>query len=154
MAAIRSSHTAPERIVRSVVHGLGYRFRLHSRTLPGRPDLVLTRLRSVIFVHGCFWHGHHCPDGRRPSSRQGYWIPKLDANKCRDRRHSRTLRQLGWRVLVVWECETVLPKRAALEAKILRFLVAAQRSGHAKLLPGKDLPRAGKKLIRQRNLRQ
>ena len=102
MAHIRAKDTKPELIVRSMVRRMGYRFRLHRRDLPGAPDLVFPRLKAVIFVHGCFWHG--CPlHGTTPSTRRSYWAPKLAANKARDRRIERSLRRRGWRVMRIWE---------------------------------------------------
>jgi DNA mismatch endonuclease (patch repair protein) len=109
MSRIRSKNMKPEMVVRSVVHRLGYRYRLHGRDLPGKPDLVFRPRRKVIFVHGCFWHGHDnpaCLDGRQPKSNQGYWVPKLQRNKERDRAHIATLKKSGWAVLTIWECET------------------------------------------------
>lgn len=107
MRRIRSTDTEPEMAVRSLVHRLGYRFRLHRGDLPGHPDLVFPSLRKVIFVHGCFWHQHRrCADGRLPRSRESYWIPKLESNRERDKKHKTKLRGLGWRILVVWDCET------------------------------------------------
>ncbi|WP_423379858.1 very short patch repair endonuclease [Burkholderia sp. LMG 32019] len=106
MAAIRSENTKPEIAVRSALHRLGYRFRLHVNSLPGRPDILLPRHSIAIQVRGCFWHGHSCADGRLPNSRPEYWLPKLAGNKARDRRNDRKLRALGWSVIVVWECQT------------------------------------------------
>ncbi|NLX60449.1 MAG: DNA mismatch endonuclease Vsr [Phycisphaerae bacterium] len=107
MAAIRSRNTRPELLVRSVVHRLGYRFRLHHRDLPGTPDLVLPRYRAAIFVHGCFWHAHSCRSGSRcPRTNTAYWTAKRHRNRARDRRACLALRKDGWRVLTVWECET------------------------------------------------
>lgn len=105
MASVRSFGTAPELAVRSILHRLGLRFRLQQRSLPGTPDIVLKRYATVVFVHGCFWHGHNCPRGRVPSTRQEFWLPKLKRNRERDRENARQLRLLGWRVLNVWECE-------------------------------------------------
>jgi DNA mismatch endonuclease, patch repair protein len=107
MSRIRSTDTAPERIVRSVLHSLGYRFRLHKRSLPGRPDIVLAKHKTVIFVHGCFWHRHQgCRFCYTPKSRTDFWSEKFDANKVRDRKRTQDLKDLGWRVLTIWECET------------------------------------------------
>ena len=106
MRAVRGSDTAPEVMVRSLVHRMGYRFRLHRKDLPGKPDLVFPRLHSVVFVHGCFWHGHACARGCRvPLHNREYWLAKIARNKRRDLSVRRALRQLGWRSLVVWECE-------------------------------------------------
>src|SRR6266851_5602402 len=99
---------------------LGVRYAMNSRSLPGTPDLVFLRLRKVIFVHGCFWHGHTCPMGRQPSSRRDYWIPKLDENRRRDRRKQRLLKKTGWKSLVVWQCQ--LNSREALVRRLSRFL--------------------------------
>lgn len=106
MSLIRSKNTKPERIVRSVLHRRGYRFRLHRRDLPGQPDIVLPRYRTAIFVHGCFWHSHrNCRDGRVPQSNERYWRPKLELNARRDEQTLATLEKGGWNTLVVWECE-------------------------------------------------
>jgi len=106
MSRIRGRDTGPERAVRSMLHRMGYRFRLHSRSLPGKPDLVLPRYGTVIFVHGCFWHRHRgCPFAYTPKSRTEFWKNKFRDNAARDRRVARELRTLGWQVLVVWECE-------------------------------------------------
>lgn len=107
MRAVKRTHTAPEIIVRQALHALGLRFRLHRRDLPGSPDIVLPRFRTVIFVHGCFWHRHpDCRYATTPKSRQDYWLPKFTANVERDARKEAQLRELGWRVFLVWECET------------------------------------------------
>lgn len=121
MALVKSKDTRPELLVRRLVHGLGYRYRLHVRHLPGCPDLVFSSRRKVIFVSGCFWHRHACPNGRRlPKSRVGFWGTKLEANKTRDMKKRRQLGKLGWKVLVVWECQTSRVKE--LTEKIVRFL--------------------------------
>lgn len=107
MSRIRSRNTRPELIVRSLVHQLGFRFRLHRRDLPGTPDLVLPAHHKVIFVHGCFWHLHRCRYGRVvPATNRDFWQQKRQGNVERDRRNRRALRALGWDVLVVWECWT------------------------------------------------
>jgi DNA mismatch endonuclease, patch repair protein len=121
MRRIRSHDTAPEMTVRRMVHAMGYRYRLHVKTLPGKPDLVFPRLRKIIEVYGCFWHGHTvCREGRVPGSRQEYWAPKLRANRQRDLKNRRQLRDLGWSVLVVWECQTENSSR--LQSRLARFL--------------------------------
>jgi DNA mismatch endonuclease, patch repair protein len=123
MAAIRSKDTAPELLVRRIVHGLGYRFVLHKAGLPGKPDLVLPRHKAVIFVHGCFWHQHArrlCLDGRTPKSNLPYWLPKLSRNVKRDARHRAALGRLGWRSLVIWDCQSKDPDVVA--TRIERFL--------------------------------
>lgn len=107
MRRIRAKGSAPERAVRRCAHSLGFRFRLHRRDLPGTPDLVFPRFRSVIFVHGCFWHQHKgCRLARMPKSRPEYWSPKLARNRERDIETAERLTSLGWHVAVVWECET------------------------------------------------
>lgn len=109
MRAIRSAGTKPEMAVRRLAHGMGYRYRLHGKKLPGKPDLVFTSRRKVIFVHGCFWHQHPkagCSDARPPRSNPDYWLPKLARNKERDRNAQAELKKLGWSVCVIWECQT------------------------------------------------
>ncbi|EMA2620569.1 TPA: DNA mismatch endonuclease Vsr [Pseudomonas aeruginosa] len=119
MKRVGRENTKPELKVRAKLHVLGLRFRLHRRDLPGTPDIVLTKHRTVIFVHGCFWHRHlGCRYATTPKTRQEYWIPKFEANITRDVRKEAQLRELGWRVLVIWECETRdLP---VLEARLRR----------------------------------
>lgn len=122
MRQIRSVDTKPELVVRSLLHQMGLRFRLHAKDLPGRPDIVLRRHGKVVFVHGCFWHQHQlCREGRIPGSRQDYWIPKLTRNVERDAKHRKELRRLGWQSLVIWECE--LEDCARLKAKLNRFFI-------------------------------
>ena len=106
MASVGRVDTAPEMAVRRLLHGMGYRYGLHSRDLPGRPDIVFRSRRKVVFVHGCFWHGHECKKGRLPKTRDEYWRPKIGSNKARDEKNLRDLVELGWSVYVVWECET------------------------------------------------
>lgn len=123
MSKVKSKHTKPELLVRRLVHKNGYRFRLHPAGLPGKPDLVFKRIRKIVFVHGCFWHRHSkagCPFARMPKSKTDFWMPKLEANRLRDRRNVRALRSVGWKVLVVWECE--LRHIEQLENKLRRFL--------------------------------
>ena len=105
MARVARQDTKPELQVRRMLHRLGLRFRLHRANLPGTPDIVLPKHETVLFVNGCFWHSHSCPRGQPPASRQGFWIPKLTATVARDQRQHAELRRLGWRVVVVWECE-------------------------------------------------
>jgi DNA mismatch endonuclease (patch repair protein) len=123
MQAVKTRDTGPERTVRRIVHGLGYRYRLNVKALPGRPDLVLAPRKQAIFVHGCFWHGHGCAKGKAPTSRLWYWAPKLTANMERDAAQVRALEGLGWSVLTVWQCET--RDLEALTAKLRRFLANA-----------------------------
>ena len=106
MRRVRSADTVPERKVRSLLHRLGFRFRLHREDLPGKPDIVLPKYSTVVFVHGCFWHRHpRCPQATTPATRQEYWLPKFKRTMERDRRNERELRRRGWNVIVVWECE-------------------------------------------------
>ena len=104
MRRIKSEDTGPEMKVRRSLHKMGYRYRLHDRSLPGNPDIVMRKHRAVIQVRGCFWHGHSCRDGHFPKSSRAYWVPKLERTKKRDARNDRRLRRLGWKVIVVWEC--------------------------------------------------
>ncbi len=120
MARIRSSDTAPEKALRQLIHRLGCRFRLHRTDLPGKPDIVLPKHRLAVFMHGCFWHGHDCKDGRRPASNTDYWNSKLDRNAIRDKKNLRELRRLGWRCAVIWECQ--LEKPTQLEWRLRRLL--------------------------------
>jgi DNA mismatch endonuclease (patch repair protein) len=123
MALVRARDTGPEMRVRRLVHGLGHRYRLHRRDLPGSPDLVFGPRRKVIFVHGCFWHrppDPACKLARLPKSRQDFWRPKLEGNRARDERHNRALRMLGWEVLEIWECQT--RDTATLAARVESFL--------------------------------
>jgi DNA mismatch endonuclease (patch repair protein) len=124
MRAVKSRNTAPELHVRRLVHGLGYRFRLHRKDLPGSPDLVFPGPKKVIFVHGCFWHGHSCARGARiPQTNTAYWTEKVARNRLRDKKVTRLLKGTGWRHLIVWECEIKQPER--LRRKIEKFLRAA-----------------------------
>ena len=117
MRAVKRAHTGPEIVVRQVLHALGLRFRLHCRDLPGSPDIVLPRFRTAVFVHGCFWHRHPgCRYASTPKSRQEYWLSKFEANVQRDAKKEAQLCELGWRVLVIWECET--KSLEALEARL------------------------------------
>jgi DNA mismatch endonuclease, patch repair protein len=107
MASIRSTDTQPEKLVRSLLHHLGFRFRLHRKDLPGTPDLILMRYKTAIFIHGCFWHRHLiCKDSTIPKTNTEFWTKKFNDNLLRDKRSTSALKDLGWRVLVVWECET------------------------------------------------
>lgn len=121
MGRIRGKDTVPELKVRSLIHKLGYRFRLHSKTLPGRPDLVFPGRRKVIFVHGCFWHAHSgCPKGKPPKSNLDFWLNKLEANKQRDAKAVENLESEGWQVLTVWQCQ--LKSIEPLITEIVTFL--------------------------------
>ncbi len=123
MRRVRSKNTKPEMAVRRLLHALGYRYRLHVADIPGRPDIVFRKRRKVIFVHGCFWHRHDdpaCKLARLPKSRLDFWLPKLNANRERDRQTRNRLLKEGWKILVVWECE--LRDKEQLRNKLVRFL--------------------------------
>jgi DNA mismatch endonuclease (patch repair protein) len=120
MSRIRGKDTKPEKIVRSILHRLGYRFRLHKANLPGRPDVVLAKHQTIVFVHGCFWHRHKgCKDATMPKTRREWWQAKLEGNAARDRRNQSALRRAGWRALTVWECETEKPEKLTLRLERL-----------------------------------
>lgn len=121
MRQVRSTNTAPEMFVRSLAHRLGYRYRLHRRDLPGTPDLVFPSRRKVVFVHGCFWHGHTCTRGKRlPKANADYWRTKIARNQARDEDSRGRLLDLGWESLVLWECQ--LQANGALERSLISFL--------------------------------
>lgn len=116
MRAIKAKDTKPEIVLRSALHRRGFRFRIHDPSLPGKPDIVLPKYRTLIQVRGCFWHGHTCADGHLPKSRIDYWLPKIRNNQLRDQRTDLQNRRLGWSVLVVWECN-LSGKRASREVR-------------------------------------
>lgn len=119
MSMIRGKNTAPELVVRRYLHGCGLRYRLHQRDLPGKPDLVFPRWNAVVFVHGCFWHQHSgCPFATMPESNREFWREKLEANKRRDHRNVLALRNKGWRVLTIWECQLSERRLRRLAARI------------------------------------
>jgi len=121
MRTVKGTNTKPEMLVRQLTHRMGYRYRLHCKKLPGKPDMVFPARRKIIFVHGCFWHQHQCSRGSRiPKSNQDYWIPKLSRNVQRDREHKTCLKEMGWDVLTIWECET--KDRNAIQSRIRSFL--------------------------------
>ncbi len=121
MRAVKDRDTKPEMMVRRMIHGMGYRYRLHRKDLPGKPDLVFPARMKIIFVNGCFWHGHHCRRGARtPKTNRKYWIEKIDKNKARDRKSRKALSKLGWSVLTLWECD--LKNTEAVQKKVVRFL--------------------------------
>lgn len=128
MSLIRSRNTKPETVVRSLLHALGYRFRIHVQSLPGKPDIVLAKYRTVIFVNGCFWHRHQgCKRCTTPSSNQEYWVIKLARNVERDAQHRKDLERLGWRVIIIWECET--KNHSDLTAKLKRIFSQYKKIG-------------------------
>jgi DNA mismatch endonuclease, patch repair protein len=124
MSGIRGKDTKPEMIVRRGLHRLGFRFRLHDKSLPGKPDLVFPKYKTVVFVHGCFWHRHDCKYFKWPKTRPNFWRDKILGNVERDQQHIRELEATGWQVLVVWECET----REWEPANVLSRVVSALRS--------------------------
>jgi DNA mismatch endonuclease (patch repair protein) len=126
MSRVRGKDTKPEMIVRRLLHGLGYRYRLHARDLPGKPDIVFRGRRKAIYVHGCFWHRHPIPAcklARLPKTRQDFWVPKLEGNRQRDIENQRRLTEMGWEVLVVWECG--IGDRSTLEKRLIKFICAS-----------------------------
>ncbi|MEQ8694437.1 MAG: very short patch repair endonuclease [Gammaproteobacteria bacterium] len=120
MSRIRAKDSKAEMAVRRLVHRMGYRYRLHKARLPGKPDLVFSGRKKIIFVHGCFWHRHDCKLGRLPKTRLDFWLPKLEKNKARDCANQRALSALGWKCLVIWECE--IKGLEALQESLARFL--------------------------------
>lgn len=125
MRAVKSKDTTPELLVRTLIHGLGYRYRLHRRDLPGTPDLAFPSRKLALFVHGCFWHGHDCKRGARmPKANNAYWVAKIDRNRQRDRETQRALGEMGWTSFVIWECE--LRDREELRAKIISLMSTRQ----------------------------
>lgn len=120
MARIRSKNTKPELAVRSLLHRMGYRFRIHRRDLPGSPDIVLPRHKKIVLVHGCFWHGHTCQLASKPKSNAIYWSEKIIKNKARDERNLKALQRAGWNVLELWECE--VRKFEGIEDRLENFL--------------------------------
>jgi len=128
MSAIRGKNTSPEMLIRRLLHREGFRYRLHIRSLPGKPDLVFSALRAVIFVHGCYWHGHDCPAFKLPQTNRVFWRAKLMGNRRRDQQAIKSLSSQGWRVLVVWECAT--RGLSEIESrKLLRRISAWLKSG-------------------------
>jgi len=129
MAQVKGRDTIPEKAVRSLLHHMGYRFRLQGKDLPGNPDIVLSRYRTVVFVHGCFWHRHECSNGQRlPKSRLDFWLPKLEGNRERDIKKQALLREQGWNVLVIWECQ--LRDADTLRENIRVFLENTAKDNH------------------------
>lgn len=104
MSKIRAKNTHPELLVRSALFRLGFRFRIHSKKLPGSPDIVLPKYKAVIFIHGCFWHGHNCKSGKLPATNKEFWEPKIAKNQARDRLVLKELKEQGWKILTIWEC--------------------------------------------------
>lgn len=126
MRAVKGKDTKPEWVVRRLLYSMGYRYRLHGKGLPGHPDIVFAGRRKVIFVHGCFWHGHGCAKGQPPKSRLDYWQPKLEQNASRDRARAQQLQALGWQSFVIWQCE--LFDLVAASYKLRAFLEGGENS--------------------------
>jgi len=130
MSRIRSKGMKPEMIVRQLVHRMCYRYRLHRKELPGKPDLVFLSRKKVIFVHGCFWHQHEspdCPIARVPKSNKSYWLPKLESNKIRDRRNKEAFDAMGWKMLEIWECQIKPKNHESLIKTLKEFLGSINR---------------------------
>jgi DNA mismatch endonuclease (patch repair protein) len=135
MSRIRGKDTIPELVVRKHVWREGFRYRLHAKELPGKPDLVFPALRIAILVHGCYWHGHRCQRGRVPKTNSPFWSEKFATNMARDRRNRARLKALGWTVLTVWECElSTIPKRRATLQRVVERLRRAKEENSAKTL--------------------
>lgn len=126
MARIRSKDTKPEMVVRRMLHSLGYRYVLHDKRLPGRPDLVFPSRKKVVFVHGCFWHGHSCSLASKPKTNSTYWSAKIGGNKRRDEMNADALHRAGWSALDVWECWTMEKDLHPLQARLIAFLGPAR----------------------------
>ncbi len=126
MSRIRNADTKPEITIRRLVHGMGYRYRLHAKDLPGHPDMVFRRKKKVIFVHGCFWHQHGCNHYRMPKSRLEFWLPKLKKNAERDLTAQESLLEQGWDTLVIWECQIKIKNEEFLRRRIEEFLEEKQ----------------------------
>nr|WP_123368722.1 very short patch repair endonuclease [Pseudomonas brassicacearum] len=122
MSGIQGQNTKPEIIIRQALHARGFRFRLHVKSLPGKPDLVLPKYKTVVFVHGCFWHGHACRYYKIPKTRSDFWLEKIGKNQARDRLQVTSLRENGWRVLIIWECAVRSIKRER-SSKLIDLIV-------------------------------
>ena len=123
MQNVKTKNTVPEIKLRSLLHKNGFRFRVNRKDLSGKPDIVLPKYRAVIFMHGCFWHGHYCPRGQRPQTNADFWNQKIDRNVIRDKSDVSLLESLGWRVLIVWECEIKKKNEAVLLSRVKEFLL-------------------------------
>lgn len=146
MRAVKQKNTEPELRLRKMLHALGYRYRLHRPDLPGRPDLVFPSRRAVIFVHGCFWHGHECSAGRAPSSNIAYWTSKIAANRDRDTRTSEALVRDGWRVLTVWECTLKEPGQALATVRDFHTVEGSRARQPRNRVQSRRCPRTNQKL--------
>jgi DNA mismatch endonuclease (patch repair protein) len=133
MSRVRGRDTKPEMLIRRGLHAMGLRYRLHDRKLPGRPDLVFPKYRTVLFIHGCFWHAHGCALSKLPATRRDFWRAKLEGNTARDRKATKALQAQEWRVLVIWECALRGPARR-MEDEVMVAVASAVRSGAQHLL--------------------
>jgi DNA mismatch endonuclease (patch repair protein) len=146
MKRVKRTDTRPELTLRQALHRMGFRYVIGDRRLPGTPDLVFPKHKAAVFVHGCFWHGHDCRQGAAPSSNVDYWVPKIEANRARDSRKEQAVRDLGWRVFTVWECELKTDRKAKTIETLASKLTGAANtrlhtSGHDALKPkGIGLP--------------
>lgn len=147
MGRIRGRDTGPERVVRKLLRALCYRFRLHGRDLPGRPDIVFPRRRVALFVHGCFWHRHDCGLAYTPKTRSMFWQQKFEGNVARDRRVTRELKSAGWRVIVVWECQ--LDRLPALARRLTRVLGPPDHALTDCVIPSAGGQKARQKVIKK-----
>ncbi len=120
MRSVKVKHTGPEMAVRKLIWAMGYRYRLHDKTLPGTPDIVLSKYKKVIFVSGCFWHGHNCSKGKLPKSNIEFWTDKIDKNRCRDKKAIKLLKAEGWTALTIWQCH--IKNEKSLRNKLVMFL--------------------------------
>ncbi|MCK6484532.1 MAG: very short patch repair endonuclease [Phycisphaerae bacterium] len=152
MGRIKGRDTSPERIVRSILRGLGFKHRLHDAALPGTPDIVIDAAKTVILVHGCFWHRHCCPRGRSsPATRAAFWQAKFARNIRRDRQAARALRRSGWSVVIVWECQISRASRGRLTSRLRRFLDSRFRAaGAERHLSDSRIKKKRKMLFRRR----
>lgn len=141
MSRIRGRDTKPEMLVRRGLHARGLRYRLHDRSLPGRPDLVLRKYHTAVFIHGCFWHAHRCALSKLPTSRQDFWKQKLEGNKARDRKAIELLRSSGWRVVVIWECAIRGAGRDSLDSVLDRIEGFLQDAGQSHIEIGSSAKR-------------
>ena len=125
MSRIRNKDTKPEEMVRKFLFSNGFRYRKHDKRFPGKPDIVMPKYKTIIFVHGCFWHSHEgCPDFVQPKSNQDYWRPKLEKNRLRDTEHNTQLSSMGWNIIIVWECELKMERRQETLDNLLAKLYA------------------------------
>ena len=128
MKRVKRSDTKPELTLRKALHKVGFRYLIGDKRLPGTPDLAFPKHKAAVFVHGCFWHGHDCRQGRAPSSNVGYWVPKIEANRARDARKVQAVRILGWRVFTVWECELKAARKDATVEALASKIVSRDSS--------------------------